>query len=34
MIRKFLKQNPNNWMWLICFYALALLITIILTIKI
>jgi len=34
MIRKFLKQNPNNWKWLISFYALALLITIVLTLKI
>jgi len=34
MIKKFLKQNPNNWKWLISFYVIALILTIILTIKI
>ena len=34
MIKKFLQQDPNNWKWLICFYALAFIITIILTLKI
>jgi len=34
MIKKFLQQDPNNWKWLISFYAVALLITIILTIQI
>jgi len=32
--KKFLKQDPNNWKWLIVFYSLALLITIVLTLKI
>lgn len=34
MYKKFLKQDPNNWKWLICFYAVALLMTIVLTLKI
>jgi len=32
--RKFLAQDPGNWKWLIAFYAMALIITILLTIKI
>jgi len=34
MIKKFLKQDPDNWKWLISFYVVALIITILLTIKI
>ena len=34
MIKKFLKQNPNNWKWLISFYLVATLLIILLTIKI
>jgi len=33
MIKKFLKQDPNNWMWLISFYLIATLLIILLTIK-
>jgi len=32
--KKFLKQDPNNWKWLICFYVMAFFITVILTIQI
>ena len=32
--RKFLAQDPGNWKWLIAFYVVALLLTILLTIKI
>ena len=34
MINKFLNQNPDNWKWLIIFYAVATLLIILLTIKI
>ena len=34
MIKKFLKQNPNNWKWLISFYLVATIIMILLTVKI
>jgi len=34
MIKKFLKQNPNNWKWLISFYLVATLLIVLLTIKI
>jgi len=33
MIRKFLQQDPNNWKWLISFYVIALVLTILLTIR-
>ena len=33
MIKKFLQQNPNNWKWLISFYVIALVLTILLTIR-
>ena len=34
MIRKFLNQHPDNWKWLISFYVIAFILTIILTVKI
>ena len=33
MIKKFLKKDPNNWKWLICFYTLALIVCLILSIE-
>jgi hypothetical protein len=33
MIKKFLQQDPNNWKWLISFYVIALVLTILLTIR-
>jgi len=32
--KKFLQQNPNNWKWLISFYVVVLIVTILLTIQI
>lgn len=32
--KKFLKQDPNNWMWLIAFYAVSFIIIVLLTLKI
>jgi hypothetical protein len=33
MIKKFLQQDPNNWKRLISFYVIALVLTILLTIR-
>ena len=32
--KKFLKQDPNNWKWLLSFYLVATIIMILLTVKI
>ncbi len=32
--KKFLKQDPNNWKWLVSFYVVGFLLTLFLTIKI
>lgn len=33
MITKFLKQDPDNWKWLILIYGVALICIILLTLK-
>ncbi len=34
IFNKFIKQDPNNWKWLISFYVMATILILILTIKI
>jgi len=31
--KEYLKKDPNNWKWLICFYTIALVVCLILSIQ-